>query len=255
MTIQKFEPANTAAQPSRTTHPPLPPVATTEEGSPALPEYLVRIYSWAYLHPLGIRVFERQWLVNWILWGNFRRLRNAALNEVSGEACSRVLQVACVYGDFSEHLLARLGPASRLDVVDVAPAQLRNLSRKLAPSSKLYLHRQDSTRLKFDDDGFDTVVLFFLLHEQPAVAKRQSLAQALRVLKPGGRLVVVDYHKASRFNPVGHLMAPVFATLEPFAAELCEREIPDWAPASAGARMLSKETFFGGLYQKVVLTR
>ena len=50
-------------------------------------------------------------------------------------------------------------------------------------------------------------------------------------------------------------MAPVFATLEPFAAELCSAEILDWVPAGIPVQALSKRTYFGGLYQKVVLTR
>lgn len=220
-----------------------------------LPDYLESTYWWAYLHPMGVRIFERQWLVNLILWGNFSRLRDAAVQEIAREPGSRVLQVACVYGDFSEHVLAGLGPEAQLDVVDVAPVQLDNLRHKLTPSPKLYLHQQDSTNLQFDDDSFDTVVVFFLLHEQPADAKTQTLTQALRVLKPGGRLVIVDYHKAAWSNPVGYLMAPVFTTLEPFARELCQSDIMDWIPGSAGASVISRKTYFGDLYQKVVLTK
>lgn len=177
---------------SRTSNPPdagepATPVTVSEEPRGVqLPPYLVRTYWWAYLHPVGIRVFERQWLVNLILWGNFRRLRDAAVQEIGTGPGSRVLQVACVYGNFSEHVLERVGSGSRLDVVDVAPAQLKNLDRKLPPSPNLHLHLQDSTHLLFEDASFDTVILFFLLHEQPAEAKRESLGQALRVLKPGG---------------------------------------------------------------------
>ena len=41
-------------------------------------DYLKRHYWWAYVHPNAVRVFERDWLVNLILWGNYPRLRNAA---------------------------------------------------------------------------------------------------------------------------------------------------------------------------------
>lgn len=221
----------------------------------ALPDYLVHTYWWAYLHPLGIRVFERQWLVNAILWGNYRRLRDAALAELPSGTGSRVLQLACVYGDLTERLLDRLGPDGQLDVVDVAPAQLDNLRRKLAPTPRMRLFCQDSTRLQFDSGGFDSVLLFFLLHEQPHEARANTLRQALRVLRPGGRLVVVDYHRAGRWNPVGYLMAPVFAFLEPFAAELCGQDIRDGLPADAGIQELSRRTYFGGLYQKVVFQK
>ena len=87
----------------------------------SIPEYLQKTYWWAYLHPNAVRIFERQWLVNLILWGNFSRLRNAALQELGQVIDGKVLQVACVYGDFTEHLVRRLGPQASLDVVDVAP--------------------------------------------------------------------------------------------------------------------------------------
>ena len=74
-----------------------------------IPEYLHNTYWWAYLHPRAVHIFERQWLVNLILWGNFAKLRDAALQEMGEEINGRVLQVACVYGDFTEHLVRRLG--------------------------------------------------------------------------------------------------------------------------------------------------
>jgi len=133
-----------------------------------LPVYLQQTYWWAYLHPASVRIFERQWLVNLILWGNFAELRDLALAELEPFRDGRILQVACVYGDFTERLVQRLGPDGRLDVVDVAPVQLENLKTKLnGPTSHIGLHHQDSTHLRFADASYDSVVVFFLLHEQP----------------------------------------------------------------------------------------
>ena len=78
------------------------------------------------------RLFERQWLVNAILWGNFARLRDAALAEYGKSADGEVvLQVACVYGDLTTRLTDRLDAGATLDVVDAGPVQLHNLRRKL----------------------------------------------------------------------------------------------------------------------------
>ena len=41
-----------------------------------IPGYLHETYWWAYVHPNAVRLFERQWLVNLILWGNFAKLRD-----------------------------------------------------------------------------------------------------------------------------------------------------------------------------------
>lgn len=229
--------------------------ATPSFTTVAIPEYLQKTYWWAYLHPRAVHIFERQWLVNLILWGNFARLRDAALQEMGEVIHGRILQVACVYGDFTEHLVRRLGPQGRLDVIDVAPIQIRNLQVKLKNPRQVAVLRQDSTALQFEDASHDAAIVFFLLHEQPADVRRKTIAEALRITKPGGKIVFVDYHRPHRFNPFRYVMVPILRTLEPFAMDMWRGEIADWLPAGMPAAQVTKQTYFGGLYQKVVITR
>jgi len=191
-----------------------------------VPDYLRQNYWWAYMHPKGVRVFERQWLVNLILWGNFGQLRDSALDELGSAIHGRTLQVACVYGDFSPRLAERLVAGGRLDVVDVLAIQLQNHHDKLTVSAPVSLYLCDSTKLGFGDGGYDQVVIFFLLHEQPEVARRQTLAEALRVVRPGGKLVIVDYHLPRKLHPLCYLVYPVLRALEPFALDLCTGRFP-----------------------------
>jgi len=229
---------------------PRPPVSP----SPDIPEYLQKTYWWAYLHPIGVRLFEREWLVNLILWGNFARLRDDALAELGNPIGQKVLQIACVYGDFTQRIAAQLGPKGTLDVVDVAPIKLENLKAKLSPHSRIRLQRQDSANLGHPDGSFDSTLLFFLLHEQPESVRRATLAEALRVTRPGGQVIVVDYHQPQRSNPLRYLMTAVLKTLEPFALDLWRNEIAAYLPAGRPIAGLRKTTRFGGLYQKVVIT-
>ncbi len=228
-------------------------LSTSEKSDIEIPEYLQRTYWWAYLHPVGVNLFERQWLVNLILWGNFNRLRNSALDEIGSAVDARVLQVACVYGDFTEKLLQRLDSSGHLDVVDVAPIQLTNLDAKLKHKQGIDLHVQDSSNLQFNNASFDSVVVFFLLHEQPEQVREKTIAETLRVVKPGGKVIFVDYHRPKYFNPIGYFMVPVLKILEPFAMDLWQEDIEDWLPEEIKPRSIKKYTIFSGLYQKVVI--
>jgi ubiquinone/menaquinone biosynthesis C-methylase UbiE len=219
----------------------------------AIPAYLQQTYWWAYIHPNAVTFFERQWLVNLILWGNFARLRDAALDELGQAVSGRTLQVACVYGDFSTRLATRLAPDASLDVVDVLPIQLHNLRAKLPAGAPVALHQRDSTALGFTDESYDQAILFFLLHEQPEAVRRETLREALRVVKPGGRLVLVDYHLPRRLHPLRYLFRPVLKALEPYALDLWRHDITEWLPESIGAAQMRKQTYFGGLYQKIVI--
>ena len=219
----------------------------------AIPSYLLETYGWAYVHPKAVRLFERQWLVNLILWGNFARLRDAALAALAEQPRGRTLQVACVYGDFTTRLDAMLSPAAgQLDVVDVLPIQLENLRRKLGAAASIRLLQRDATHLGFDDGAYDQVVLFFLLHEMPADVRRRTLSEALRVTRRGGRLVIVDYHRPRARHPLRAAMRWILRRFEPFALDLWDHELSRWLPA---ASHVAKDTFFGGLYQRVVVTR
>ncbi len=220
----------------------------------ALPKYLAQTYWWAYRHPRGVSFFERQWLVNLILWGNYATLRSAVLAELAAVRPGEVLQVACVYGDFTVKLAQQLGAGSRLDVVDVAPVQLDNLRRKVGREARVFLHHQDSVNLAFADGSYDCVVVFFLLHEQPVQARARTVAEALRVTRPGGRIVFVDYHRPARANPLRYIMRPILDALEPYALDMWRTEIAAWLPAGAEPTGVDKQVYFGGLYQKVVVT-
>jgi ubiquinone/menaquinone biosynthesis C-methylase UbiE len=222
---------------------------------PAIPDYLQDTYWWAYVHPKSVWVFEREWLVNLILWGNMNRLTRAVLDEMDLQPDSSVLQVACVYGDFSNRLASHLGQRqSRLSIVDVAPIQISNVEKKLAAHDNVSVHQQDSTRMSFPDDSFDETVIFFLLHEQPEKARRKTVAEAIRVTRPGGRVIFVDYHGPKRSNPMRYVMKPILTLLEPFAMDLWREELPAFMPSEVRAEQLSSNFYFGGLYQKVVLS-
>ena len=222
--------------------------------SVAIPSYLHETYWWAYVHPNAVRLFERQWLVNLILWGNFARLRDEALAALGEELPGRTLQVACVYGDFTPRLAARVAGRGTLDVVDVLPIQLANLRRKLSPAAPASLHQRDAADLGFADATHDRIVLFFLLHEMPEGVRRRTLAEALRVLKPGGRLVIVDYHCPEAGHPLRLVMRSILRRFEPFAMDLWRDDVSAWLPEGAALRV-EKSTSYGGLYQKLVITR
>ncbi|GAB4398928.1 MAG: rhodoquinone biosynthesis methyltransferase RquA [Rhodoferax sp.] len=223
--------------------------------APSVPEYLEKTYWWAYTHPNAVKVFERQWLVNLILWGNFKRLRDLALDDIGQSIDGRVLQVACVYGDFTQQIVRRLAPGGHLNVIDIAPVQIANLHNKLPNRQQVNISQQDATALRFGDGSHDVTILFFLLHEMPQDVRRKTLAEAIRVTRPGGKIVLVDYHKPRWSSPFRYIMMPILSTLEPFAMDLWHQELSAWLPKDYTPQSYEKRTFFGDLYQKIVLIR
>mgnify|MGYP001816228829 CR=1 FL=1 len=221
---------------------------------PEIPDYLQETYWWAYLHPKTMAFFEKEWVVNLILWGNMKRLTRTVTDDLEVPPGSRVLQVACVYGQFSKRLATHLDSrGARLDIVDVASIQIENARKKLSDCPNVDLHHQDSTNLSLPAGSYDETVVFFLLHEQPEDARRKTIAEAIRVTKTGGRLVFVDYHGPKKSNPMRYVMKPILKLLEPFAMDLWREELPAFMPDSIKAEQIESQFYFGGLYQKVTV--
>ena len=229
-------------------------LATLARDPEPIPTYLDETYWWAYVNPGAIRFFERQWLVSLILWGNFSRLRDSTIDALGvASKPGRTLQVACVYGDLTERLIDASAAESTLDVLDVVPAQLTNLRRKLPARMTPNLIRCDSSKMQFESASYDRTLLFFLLHEMPEDVRRATLAHAFRVTKPGGRIVLVDYHHPQKWHPLYWAMRGILKGLEPFALDLWRNELATYFPTRAPIASMTTTTSFGGLYQLLTI--
>ena len=217
---------------------------------PQIPDYLEDHYWWAYLRPASVKVFDHNPIVSAILWGCYGRLKRAAFVEL--KAGQKVLQAACVYGDFSPHLANLVGTDGRLDIIDIAALQVANCRRKLREFPHAQVRVADAAK---PGSGVHNVVLcFFLLHELPDNYKRDVIDALLKRAGPDGKVVFIDYHRPHHLHPLRPIMSFVFDCLEPFAKTLWRREISSYAPA-ADKFTWRKETYFGGLYQKVLAER
>ena len=215
-----------------------------------VPDYLRKVYTWAYLTPWTAKVLDRQAVVQTILWGNAQRLILDVLAEVTPG--DHVFQPAAVYGDFSRQLAVRIGPEGRLDVRDIAPLQVNLTRRKTADLPRVQVAWGDASAP--EQAEYDAVTCFFLLHEVPDDRKVQIVRAMLGLVRPGGKAIFVDYHRPHRWHPLKPVMKRVFAWLEPFAPTMWQREIAALAGSAGAAFQWRKSTRFGGLYQVVVAT-
>jgi len=135
-------------------------------------------------------------------------LRRAALRAWPPEAGQSALDIGCGTGA----LLADLAAAGcRVSGVDLSEAMLEQARKKLGADAEL--HCTSATELPFADASFDLVTSTLMLHELRLDVREGIAREAWRVLRPEGRVLLVDFHPAP-YSVGGWLRRPMLVATE-----------------------------------------
>jgi demethylmenaquinone methyltransferase/2-methoxy-6-polyprenyl-1,4-benzoquinol methylase len=148
-------------------------------------------------------VFRRYDLMNDLMSGGLHRLWKAFAIDRSGvREGSRVLDVAGGTGDLSLAFARRAGESGQVWLTDINGAMLSHGRDRLADQGFLLPVAQcDAERLPFPAGHFDCVSVAFGLRNM--TRKDRALAEMFRVLRPGGRLLVLEFSRV--WKPIAPL--------------------------------------------------
>jgi SAM-dependent methyltransferase len=133
------------------------------------------------------------WCGNLVLRGQWQALRQRTLDLAALQRGETVLDVGCGTGTLALLVQPRVGETGQVSGIDpavslIARARRKAARRRLAIDFRVGVIEQ----LAFPDQSFDVVLSTFMMHQLPDDLKAQGLAEIARVLKAGGRLLVVD---------------------------------------------------------------
>ena len=142
-------------------------------------------------------------LMNDLMSGGLHRLWKRFAVELSGvREGARVLDVAGGTGDVASLLARRAGATGQVWLTDINEDMLaRGRDRLIDTGQALPVIRCDAEKLPFPDDYFDCVSVAFGLRNM--TRKQAALTEMLRVLRPGGRLLVLEF--SSVWKPLSPL--------------------------------------------------
>ncbi len=156
-------------------------------------ENIARLYDRALVTPSYSRYFEEAGYFNFGYWGKEAKSQREACDALADELVARIaveggriLDVACGAGGSTKRLTKSYAPEN-ITAINISEAQL-SAGRERAPGCTFLL--MDAAQLDFPDGWFDAVICIEAAHHFDT--RDRFLAEAFRVLKPGGSLVLTD---------------------------------------------------------------
>lgn len=145
---------------------------------------------------LGWRYDLLLWWMNLQSRGKLQGVQSRIVELAGFQPGETVLDVGCGTGTLALTAYARVGATGHVYGIDPGPKQIARACAK-AGRARLPIDFRVGVieQLPFADHSVDVVVSTFMMHVLPDDLKRQGLAEIARVLKPGGRLLVVDFKR------------------------------------------------------------
>ena len=139
-------------------------------------------------------------LNDWLSLGQHRIWKEMAVKWSAAKPGDTCLDLCCGSGDLALRLARRVGTTGQVYGVDFSPNLLetaKERSKKQYPQPAIAWVEADALNLPFEDNQFDAATMGYGLRNVTDITR--SLQELYRVLKPGAKAAILDFHRPS--NP------------------------------------------------------
>jgi len=133
-------------------------------------------------------------LIALVTLGRERAMRERMLDLARVTRGESVLDVGCGTGTLAIAAKRRVGDAGTVDGIDASVEMIERAQKKAKRAhSGAQFQVASADALPFDTSRFDVVLSTVMLHHLPRSIRAQAIQDMRRVLKPEGRILIVDF--------------------------------------------------------------
>jgi ubiquinone/menaquinone biosynthesis C-methylase UbiE len=217
----------------------------------------------AHVYPLYsnmrlIKLVDFQPIISAILLFQYKRLVSKIVTELGQLDLKgrKVLITSCAFGNVIPRVVeaAVRGGAERVLIADIIHNELVRAESKLGEfPGKVEFLEDNATAMRQDGGTVAANVIFFLLHELPHHLKGNALSEAGRMLEPGGKLMLAEFHRPEPWV-LRALSWIYFKVFEPLGLALWDTHDPLTYLEGLGWKC-ERTTCFHGNFQIITATK
>ncbi len=206
-----------------------------------------------------IKMVDFQPIISAILLFQYPRLVSKIVDGLRATDLrnKKVLVTSCAFGNVIPRVVEASvqSGAERVMIADIIKNELVHAKSKLGHySGKVQYVEDNATAMKQEEGLADANVMFFLLHELPHDLKAKALSEAGRMLRPGGKLYLGEFHKPELWI-LRALSWTYFKVFEPLGLALWDSHDPLLLLEEMGGWKAERTTYFFGNFQIVTATK
>ncbi|AKG54226.1 2-heptaprenyl-1,4-naphthoquinone methyltransferase [Dehalogenimonas sp. WBC-2] len=195
------------------------------------------------------RLYDRTVTLSFLPFGGEKKFRRNFVALAKLKTTDRVLDICCGTGSTTA-IIAPETDQGHVTGVDLSPDMLA-VARKKVTATWVSFQNASVDALPFSDKSFDHVICSYGLHEIPEKIRMTAIKEAFRVLKSGGKFLVLDYHLPRRF-PARQAIGTFVRVFEHDIAYRMMRGNLAEEMTAAGFDVQSKREALGGMFQIIV---
>ena len=206
-----------------------------------------------------IKLVDQQPIISAILLFQYHCLVSKVIAEIGTIDLHgrKLLITSCAFGNVIPRVVkaAVEQGVERVLIADIIDNELIHARSKLGEfAQKVELVSADAAAMQQADGVVAANVIFFLLHELPHHLKGKALSEAARLVAPGGKLILAEFHRPQP-AVLRALSWTYFKVFEPLGLALWDAHDPLKYLQAMGGFECERTTYFHGNFQVISATR